>query len=443
MNNRLKNILNNARNNEFLFGNRPEYISRPIDMKQIQDLTNETSSEEDSELPNDLKKIPNNFSDNSLEKPKITAPNQIDNIDDRINETSDELTNNLEDKTIDLEDNEFKQAQKQSADNQFYALLNRISGKLGTSIANLGATQGPGVQNSMDDVNESLQKTATTPLEMLKAKRNQYEEMLKNKRSMQMSDPSSSASKTYRELYSSLGGKVAGDETAAELEELIKYAQQRHSVEEAKKDRRFNREQARDSKLEREEGNKLAFAKSIEDKILSLDSVKSYEKIKTSSETLNYLSNLPASKQTAANQTAALYEFIKALDPNSVVREGEVKLLGEARNLPDSVQAKLQKFSNVGAVLTPQEIKDLANFVNSKLNFAKVAATSATKNYRELAKAKGVDKYLTYQFNDSEVPSTSTPSDTKTLIKKQYSPSANKTKLIYSDGTEEVVDGKK
>lgn len=35
------------------------------------------------------------------------------------------------------------------------------------------------------------------------------------------------------------------------------------------------------------------------------------------------------------------------------------------------------------------------------------------------------------------------PTDTeKTIAKKQYSPSANKTKLIYSDGTEEVVDGK-
>lgn len=30
----------------------------------------------------------------------------------------------------------------------------------------------------------------------------------------------------------------------------------------------------------------------------------------------------------------------------------------------------------------------------------------------------------------------------KTLVKKQYSPSRNKTKLIYSDGTEEVVDGR-
>jgi hypothetical protein len=32
-------------------------------------------------------------------------------------------------------------------------------------------------------------------------------------------------------------------------------------------------------------------------------------------------------------------------------------------------------------------------------------------------------------------------SQTKTLVKKQYSKSANKTKLIYSDGSEEIVDG--
>jgi len=341
-----------------------------------------------------------------------------------------------------LKDNEFEQALAQTQQNKGNALLMAALGKLGTAIANQGSVGG-GIQDNFKDTADTLAKQAEDPIKMLETKREQFAKLISNKEQKELADPNSAVSKAARDLIRDMGGNVADSATAMQLKNVLPYLQQKFAVEEARKNRAMQMEIMKQSKAEKQEDKDLMFAKALEDKIQGLDAVKSFSQTEIASNTLDQIASLPPNKQNAQQQVAALYSFVKILDPNSVVREGEIQLTQAARSIPDAIKLKLQKVNaNQGAVLTPQEIRSIAEYAKQvKDNYA-TAARAASKNYLELAKSKNVDKYLNHSFNSVEKPQQNVV-QSKTIVKKQYSKSANKTKFIYADGTEEIVDGRK
>jgi hypothetical protein len=68
-----------------------------------------------------------------------------------------------------------------------------------------------------------------------------------------------------------------------------------------------------------------------------------------------------ASKNPSAKgDLTMVYSFVKALDPESVVREGEISLLNANRSVPDSIKGYAQRLAT-GQSLLPKEREDLLN----------------------------------------------------------------------------------
>jgi hypothetical protein len=91
-------------------------------------------------------------------------------------------------------------------------------------------------------------------------------------------------------------------------------------------------------------------------------------------------------------QVTILYGFIRALDPNSVVREGEVRLAQEAASLRQKAIGLAEKYAQGEAVVIPADMVDDIIDIMKRLNEDNEAQLqSIYDNYTERARRHGVD----------------------------------------------------
>ncbi len=147
-------------------------------------------------------------------------------------------------------DEEFDAAQQAADENRKNAMILSAVSKIGTALANQNNTMAPDIKNSMEDVNKELLAQASSPLEALKAKREQYKKLIENRMLAKSQDPSSPESIAARELYRSMGGKVDDTATASDLDNSLKYLQQKYSVDEAHRSRMMQYQMMAEAKKE-------------------------------------------------------------------------------------------------------------------------------------------------------------------------------------------------
>jgi hypothetical protein len=96
-----------------------------------------------------------------------------------------------------------------------------------------------------------------------------------------------------------------------------------------------------------------------------------------------------------------------------------------------------------GAAMSEPEAKRLAK-VMPHAGMDRALFASKLKEAREEANAIIADRRRVAGQSSAPSKEAAAPAESakKNVVKKQYSPSANKTKLIYSDGSEEIVDGR-
>lgn len=96
---------------------------------------------------------------------------------------------------------------------------------------------------------------------------------------------------------------------------------------------------------------------------------------------------------TAKGDLTMVYSFIKALDPESVVREGEIDLVNANRSIPDRVKGYAQRLAT-GKSLLPSERQDLLEQARS-LSFTDYSRSrNDIKAFRENAKRLSLDPDL-------------------------------------------------
>lgn len=107
-----------------------------------------------------------------------------------------------------------------------------------------------------------------------------------------------------------------------------------------------------------------------------------------------YNSMMEASRNPSAKgDLTMVYSFIKALDPESVVREGEIDLVNANRNIPDRVKGYAQRLAT-GQSLLPNERQDLIEQARS-LSFTDYKRSrNDIKAYRDNAARLGLDPEL-------------------------------------------------
>lgn len=124
----------------------------------------------------------------------------------------------------------------------------------------------------------------------------------------------------------------------------------------------------------------------------ALPNVKGYEQARGAADRLERLvtSSKDGKFGTGAGDIAMVFNFMKTLDPESIVMPGEA---ATARNAP-GLSDQMRNWYNLlisGQFLTPETRKDFLNVVNSELDSRKGIAINEARRYRGLARGVQVN----------------------------------------------------
>lgn len=94
---------------------------------------------------------------------------------------------------------------------------------------------------------------------------------------------------------------------------------------------------------------------------------------------------------SAAGDLAAIFNYMKVLDPGSTVREGEFATAQNAAGVPDIVRAQFNRLKN-GEFLTPKQRGDFLNRSGLLFNKQEEQYNKNREFYRGVAKRNGLDE---------------------------------------------------
>lgn len=100
----------------------------------------------------------------------------------------------------------------------------------------------------------------------------------------------------------------------------------------------------------------------------------------------------PSIANDPSAQTALVMSFGKMLDPESVVREGEYKILEDSRGLLEQMQAVVPKLQT-GSRLTPQQIQRMAQVATQFAGRGQERVKALDGYYNELSMKRGLDPF--------------------------------------------------
>lgn len=337
------------------------------------------------------------------------------------------------------------------------AMRRRNEGQLGVGLGQIGAAAAAtmsGSKNNFEQIGADQQKSVQgIPDDYLK------------KVAFEKEDPKSPMSKGYRDLAKTMGFNVKGEASAADLEKLVPQLANIYNQEQARSARREDNlaklAALKDARKEKEDAKtSLKKDKDVENFRKELDSG-NLQKIKQSYNTAHRMS--AAIDQFSKNPTGysdygTLMGGLKVLQGDeSVVREAEIRLGMNAGSLGDKIKNQVSSVVS-GKSLQPKQRQDIINTVKVLSDISKqrylqeiepiiVSANKRNLPLNELVNEdilSELQKKQAAQGAQSQQPDRSPAVQPgKTVIKKGYNAQTNQTQLIYSDGTKEVVDGRR
>lgn len=165
-------------------------------------------------------------------------------------------------------------------------------------------------------------------------------EQYKEQVAFEKEDPNSAQSQGYRNLAKSMGFEIKGNASAADIERQFPQLANIYNQKEARKaraeDLKLRYASMQDTKRQAAElKNQEKQTKAIENyaKIAS----KEYEKLSKLEQAVQAL-DMKNIEDGGPEDVAALYSFIKLLDPESVVREGEIALARSGMSMPQRLR---------------------------------------------------------------------------------------------------------
>lgn len=156
-------------------------------------------------------------------------------------------------------------------------------------------------------------------------------------------------------------------------------------------------------------------------------------------------------KDTPAGHLSFIYNYMKMLDPGSTVRETEFATAAKAGDLGDKFQNLVAKVSS-GKLLTPEQISNFKNEADAIYSGQLETQKEIDEYYKDIARKNAFNPdSVVIGFKSKPVmskepgtaPLNSAVAGEKKIVKRGYNPKTDQTQLVYSDGTKEVVNGKK
>ena len=133
---------------------------------------------------------------------------------------------------------------------------------------------------------------------------------------------------------------------------------------------------------------------------------------KTIQSTANEFKNIIGSGVQGPADTALVFKFMKALDPTSVVREGEFSLAANSAGQfnPDSIWAKFNGKFKDGRFINDQVRNDFLNLVNQSLSAKQMDYNQEANRYTGLSNTYGLNpQQVVYNYDQSMGANTSSP----------------------------------
>lgn len=239
------------------------------------------------------------------------------------------------------------------------------------------------IPSALAILGDSLSSEAGTPTtdslikmrdDKKEGKRKKFEEDLKN-------DPSSDISTQYQDIMGRLLGDKIKPETlkkmsASQIQSYLPQVEKMAEADQKSEDRRFELSQrAEDRKLTRDmarQNRELAVGEksdqwrerqitSYRDTLQRSDAYKDWLNIKGKTQIIQEAVNNPS----AFGDLGVVFDYMKALDPGSVVREGEQKAFKSIGSLPQKTVNAINGFLT-GKSLTPEQREEILGWVKKR-----------------------------------------------------------------------------
>lgn len=265
----------------------------------------------------------------------------------------------------------------------------------------------------------------------------QFKEEEAVRREAEKNDPKSEASVAMRGLLKEQGINVPDNISAAFIEKQYpQFANIINRKESAKQEavRRAERAQDRqDRMLERLDFKQREEALRLAPKIQN----KKYETYTELNAQKNLVDEAVANPSPQRDITV-YYSFVKALDPESVVREGELKFVQTSRSIPDDLRGTLQR-ALTGKPMLPKERLEIQKFMNQRLGLARRQWEDSAAPYLAQAEKAGISRDLIAPGTTAmTAPSEAKQKETIKLPQKQTG-KAGKT-IVSKDGKRYIVN---
>ena len=220
----------------------------------------------------------------------------------------------------------------------------------------------------------------------------QFKEEEAMAREAKRQDPKSAESEAARQLLKEQGVTVPDTVSAAFIEKQYpQLAGIIRSKEDAKREaigRQERAEERQERMLERLDGKKRELALRLAPKIQN----KKYE---TYTELLaqKNLVDEAVRNPNPQRDITVFYSFVKALDPESVVREGELKFVQTSRSIPDGLRQTL-KNALTGEKLSKEERLRIQDFMNQRLQLAQKQWEDSASPFLKQTSEAGIEQEL-------------------------------------------------
>lgn len=326
------------------------------------------------------------------------------------------IAQQLADSQNPLVDNEMKKAMEAAQQNREAANFNSMMADLSNGI--IGQSGVNAKDNRLGFLDRAI-ANADAPVSDLNIGRDQYKKFLNNKEELEKADPNSAVSKTMRDALSGMGVKIPANASYSTMEKLAPQLMANQQFKERMADRALQREMmlqnkqlANDTKSNDKQNSYLQFA------------TNKTAPIRAAYSTIQAAAKLASSKSSnPAEDITTLYSFVKNLDPNSSVREGEVGLARDIASVQGKVSTYFNKIQN-GDSLDTKTVDNLKKEIIRLAKSQKHSYDTEMSAYKAGAKNRGISED---RFNEFDPYGNSQPSES-------LEPKTNKPKTIKQNG---------
>lgn len=289
-----------------------------------------------------------------------------------------------------LVDNDMKNALAQA---QEQADTNQRRKGLFEMMAGIGSLGGSKMSAESESLDNAI-KMQNAPVDQVNQERDAYKKFLANNEEMEKADPNSAVSKTMRQALSGMGVKIPDNASYSTMEKLAPQLMANQQFKDRMADRALQREQiaqnkdiANQSKMSDKQNSYLQFATT------------KTAPIRAAYSTIQNAAKLASSKTSnPAEDITTLYSFVKNLDPNSSVREGEVGLARDIASVQGKVSTYFNKLQN-GDSLDSKTVDNLKKEILRLAKSQKESYDTEMSAYKTGAKNRGIPEDRFAEFD--------------------------------------------